>query len=694
MTSINEIILKSTNPFDNYRSVNFWHQQQDSEPTVESIHQEAIAIAQAILSQVAQDHRTRTVRIEGDPGSGKTYLLGRLKRTLNSKAFFAYIPPFPQNDYLWRHILRYTVDSMVQIPTGQQNSQLLLWLTHLSIFKKRPLKNRSLNESVLNWLRGDRQKFIKELRDIYQQSGINNADNFFGVLYDLTNPALYPLACEWLRGDDLSEESLAALAVKQSIDTEEAAYETLANFGRISTETQPIVLCFDQLESIARLPDGSLNLQALLNANTKLHDENRNFLIIISIITNTWKQSEGSIDQSHKDRLDQHIYLKAVNLEQAELLWATRLHPLHRQANPQPESLIYPLNRQYLEAQFPGGKTTPRNTLILGRDIFQEYKNWLAGGVYGSFKPSSSIEPKKTDKSELLASFKLKWLEEFEEIQQSITQIRHFSSPELIQMLLAAIAALQMEEIRTPLLTGTKFANYSLGYQFPNQSRQVGIVWTEDQNMSTFFYVMDACRKAIEQNPCQNLQLIRAEKVGKPNLLGHKLYAQIFTGSTHRHITPHLISVHYLTTYYSLVKDAREGDLVVGSETLGFKDLQALIQESKILHDCPLLQDLKVVSKQEQDTSEKANSNGRQNVNVEGEDAHQEIKEFLLTLVQSQQYMGRKILIQNTRSKFSQVNESQVQQLVEQLCRTKQLQIMNPDEQPEEQLVRLGSHFQ
>ncbi len=88
MTSIDELILRSTNPFDNYRSVNFWDQQQATEPTVTSIHKDAIASIEAILEQVALDHRTRTVRLEGDPGSGKTFLLGRLKRNLNSKSLF------------------------------------------------------------------------------------------------------------------------------------------------------------------------------------------------------------------------------------------------------------------------------------------------------------------------------------------------------------------------------------------------------------------------------------------------------------------------------------------------------------------------------------------------------------------------------------------------------------------------------
>jgi replication-associated recombination protein RarA len=98
MLSIDEIILRSINPFDNFFSVNFWHKQQQPEPTVDSIHQEVIAKIEAVLDQVAQDHHTLTVILDGDAGSGKTYLLGRLKKKFNHKAFFIYIPLFPQSD--------------------------------------------------------------------------------------------------------------------------------------------------------------------------------------------------------------------------------------------------------------------------------------------------------------------------------------------------------------------------------------------------------------------------------------------------------------------------------------------------------------------------------------------------------------------------------------------------------------------
>ncbi|MDF5732326.1 MAG: AAA family ATPase, partial [Rhizonema sp. PD38] len=273
MTSIDDLIKREVNPFDliNLKPGNFWGEHQDLVQMVKSIHQQEVTDIEELLDLVATDHRSRTVLVLGDTGSGKSYLLGRIKRTLNPKAFFAYIGSWFNSDRIWRHILQYSVDSLMQVPEGQQDSQLIIWLKSLSAFSKRSLKQRIFNNSIWELLQSDRQKFIKHLKETYKIAGIYNSDIFFGVLHDLTDPELYPLACEWLRGDDLSEESMQALKVRHCIDTEDAARNILANIGKVSTETQPIVLCFDNLDNIPRLPSGSQDFQALFNVNTTIH---------------------------------------------------------------------------------------------------------------------------------------------------------------------------------------------------------------------------------------------------------------------------------------------------------------------------------------------------------------------------------------------------------------------------------------
>jgi hypothetical protein len=667
---------------------------------VSSIHQEAVSVIEATLEQVARDHYTRTVILDGDSGSGKTYLLGRLKRSFNHKAFFVYIPPFPQSDYVWRHILRYTVDSLVQVPSGQKYSQLLLWLKSVLLaLKQRSLKDR-IKENILDLLQTDRQQFIKRLKDLYKQSGSNsiyNADKFFGILHDLTDPKLYPLACEWLRADDLSEESLEALRLKSSIDTEQVAREVLANFGRVAINTQPIVLCFDQLESIARSPDGGLDLQSLFNINTKIHDEDKNFLIIISILTNTWEHYKSRIDQSHRARIDREIPLRLITLEQAESLWASRLNGLHRQAQPPADSALYPLNAAELEESFPGGRTNPRDVLRLGREMFQAYKEWLVKTGTNGFKPVVASSPVTeaaashpvAEVSELQAIFKLKWQDELLKVKESVTRIRYFTSLELVEMLKEALLALQVGTLQAPLLDRTKFAGYSFSCQLPSQREEVGIIWTEDQGMDNFFHVMEACQRTLEQGRCRVLYLIRAETTGKPTLKGHQLYQQIFATAPHRHLEPDIASVQSLAAYYSLVKDAREGDLVVGSQTISLKMLQSLARESGIWDDCDLLrvlglvQDIPPFDQLQADEPPIFPPLELPPVNR----LLRQVDDYLLSLVRTHPVIGLQTLSHSAQKQFPQANAALVNERIQTLCQTQQMQVINPDAAVEAQLI-------
>jgi hypothetical protein len=554
----------------------------------------------------------------------------------------------------------------MQIPEGQQESQLMLWLKSLSAFTKRNVKQRIFNDSVWGLLQSNRLKFIKHLKDTYKKASIYNPDVFFGVLHDLTDPELYPLACEWLRGDDLSEESMQALKVKHSIEQEDAAKNILANFGRISTETQPIVLCFDNLDNIPRLPDGYQDFQALFNVNTTIHNDYiKNFLIVISIITNTWKQNSDRIQQADKAGIHQVFQLKRITLDQAEALWAYRLYPIHRQANPKPNSPIFPLERQFLEQKFPGGKTAPRNVLMLGQDEYQKYRG----------RTTPIIRPIKPPVDIIQSEFQLIWQHEYNKVQKRITKVNLLAAPELIRMLQEAIAALQVQGIKPKLLSG-KFTSYSLSYQQLGQKERIGVVWTEDSSMNSFVHVMNACQKVINSNLCKTLYLIRAAGVGNPKLAGNQIYRQIFTGTHHRHIKPTLSHVHYLATYHSLVNAALASELVVAGKILSLKELEDLIRKSEILNKCTLLQDLGIVS---------SKPDGGDNGNGEGK--LQDIKEFLLNLVKTQGYLAKKVLIQNTLSQFSQVTQSQVEVLIQELCQAKKIQIIDPNVPPEAQLI-------
>jgi len=490
---------------------------------------------------------------------------------------------------------------------------------------------------------------------------------------------LYPLICEYLRGDDLSQESLDSLGIDKSIETETVARETLTNLSRIIGNHQPIILYFDQLQSIGKLPDGTLDLPALFTANTKIREENIKLLIILNINNQTWKENETKISQLDKNNIDEIVYLRYISLAQAELLIESRLKLLYDQEVLQIPSPIYPLNRQRLEEEFPQGKTNIRDLFRYTRNTLQAYKKWLTkGSNKGNFVFPKYIDTQEFDDLEIEAGFSVIWYEKFTKIQQNITRIRQLSSPELVKFLEEILILFQVDRITYPLFIRTKYSSYSLGYQLKNNSNMLGFVWMEDPNLTSFFYVMEACRKTLEKNKSLKFYLIRAELLGNKDDKGYKIYDEIFMNSVHSHIIPDLTSIHYLATYNSLVESACEGDLVIAGKVIDLKELQYLMYKSNILNNCILLEKLGLV----------VNNNGldnQKNVNQQ----LKEYKNYVFHLVKSQICLSTQIVIQSTKYCFPELNESKIEALIQQLCWEKKLRIIDPKASLESQLVCL-----
>jgi hypothetical protein len=662
MASFGAIVLRNINPFDQINAVN------QREPIVDYIYQEAFIKIERQFNDVLQNNCPHTVLINGDDGSSNNYLLSRLEQQFNYKGLFVYIPPFPQREVVWQHILRYTVDTLVNTSDGNKRPQLLRWV---SKFKN------DIKSDVFDFLRNDKKKFINKLKDIYKGVKIYNDDTFFGILYDLTDSLLYPLACEYLRGNDLSQESLEALGIDKSIETETVARETLANLSKIAASNQPILFCFDHLQSIGKLPDGSLDLPALFTINTKIRDENITALIIFNISNCTWKENEERIRQINKHSIDEIVYLKDISLAQGELLIESGLKKLYNQGVSQIPSPIYPLSRQILEQEFPQGRSNPRDLLIYARSTLKAYKRWLTKGTdKGKFVFPHHDQNKEVNYLEIEAYFPVIWYEELAKTRQNLTKIDQLSSPELIKILEEILIVLQVDEIIYPLFVRTKYASYSLGYHVTNNSEMLGLVWMEDPNLTSFFHVMEACRKTIEKNPSLKLYLIRGESLGNKDDKGYKIYDQIFMNFSHSHIIPDLNCVQYLATYNSLLKSACEGSLVIAGKVIDLKDLRYLMQKSRILRNCVLLKKLELVLGN-------YGSEDQKNVNQ----LVKEYKYYIFYLVKSQLCLSIQVITERTNYCFPELSESKIEALIQQLCWEKKLKIIDPKAPLGSQLV-------
>ncbi len=695
MATLEQLLRKNINPFDpaTFKPGNFWKESQDQSQEITSIHQAAVEAVERTLADVLRDRRTRTLMLIGDSGSGKSHLLGRIKRQLNDRACFAYVDPWPDSQFIWRHVLRQTVDSLVEIPEGQTESQLIRWLKGLEIFRRKGIAQKLL---------GERSVFVRDLRASFPTA--YRGKEFFSVIYALLDPDLQMAAIDWLRGEDLDEDDLKRLRVRRSVDSEDAAQKMLSNIGWLASSTQPIVICFDNLDNIPRTQNGKPDLQALFNVNSTIHNSGlKNFLVIVSIITSNWRDHKYMIDPPDIARIDKSVMLRSITLDQAAELWASRLFPLHTQATPKPTSPIAPLTTDWLAHRCPGGKVAPRSALILANQLIGDFKrigrlpdipSQSAGNKKIPNGSTSAEEKTKSSAGSDRASFELMWQKDFKETGSHLRRISQFSSPELIRRLREAIEALQVSDIKPAILPSNAYASYSLGH-----SGQVGIIWTEDANLRSFFNVMRACQKIVDARIRGRLYLVRKEKLGNARNRGYQLFQEIFDGQKHVHLKPDLESVQYLETYHRMVNSAAGGELVVGAKTPNVQELQALVRESGVLSACKLLQQLGVTKQQEGEIN-LVKLVARKTPGKRGEKDTPPLKpvspspqdiavaeRYILNLMTTQSLMGMQVLVESTQEQVPAMNAAAVISLVHSLCHTNRIQILDPNAKPKDQLL-------
>ncbi|MGB3790469.1 MAG: ATP-binding protein [Phormidesmis sp.] len=699
MASLDQLIQKNLNPFDptTFRPGNFWKETQDLSHEVTSIHEHVVDSVEMVLERVAQDHKTRSLMLLGDSGSGKSHLLGRIKRRLNDRACFAYIGPWSDSQHIWRHVLRQTVDSLMEIPEGQSESQLIRWLKGLDFFKRGGFAKR---------LMGERGVFIRDMRASFPTA--YQGKEFFSVIYSLLNPDLQLIASDWLRGEDLDEEDLLLLRVKRSIDSEDAAQRMMSNLGWLADSTQPVVLCFDNLDNVPDMPNGQTGLKAMFNVNTIIHNEKlKNFLVVISLITSNWRANKDEIEYANLARVDQQLTLPKITIDQAIALWNFRLAPLHAQADPPPTSPIAPLTREWLDHKYPGGKLLPRLALMSAEQLIRDFKRTgklpevpdrtVVDGETGEIKPDPIVPT--SDKSDR-ASFELTWQKQFQETGKQLRRISQFSSPELIRRLQEALEALEVPNVQHAILPSPTYASYSLGYE---QSHRTCVVWTEDSNLTSFFHLMNACMRIREGQGRDRLYLIRKENLGTPRNRGYQMYQEVFSDKNHPHIKPDLVSVQHLETYHQLVNSAAGGELVIGTKTPHVKELQEFVRESGVLSTCTLLQQLGVVPSQSGDPVvlppvphnpkiiDPTVSPPVAVTPIESPDplpqALAVAERYILNIMTTQSLMGMQVLVENTQEQVPALDSAAVVDLIRSLCEANRVQMLDPNAPPENQLL-------
>jgi len=373
-----ERILSEPNPFGDRVVHSAWDSLAPLDD-IEAIHRPVRVLLEQTIGDVRQSGASRGVLLAGEAGAGKTHLLCWLRQRLGREAFFCYVKPFLDPRRVFRHIARAVISDLARPQRKGGRPQLARLLDPVI---------REVHASVGGG--GDLRAFREGLdRDPVQaraacrrgaailasrEPGLDR--RWLRVLLQVGFPETRHAALEWLRGEPLEASDLAALEVSGPLvpvgasleETEGRFRELLEQLGHLMAGVRPLVLSFDQNESLADAP-GLKGSDALTRAICLLHMA-PGYVLLTSVEVNHWKQHvERGMLASHRDRVaERSCLLRGVRRREAERLVAARMARL-RTSEAKPPSPTYPFGEGFFRA-FDEGPVEVRSLLgACGREI-------------------------------------------------------------------------------------------------------------------------------------------------------------------------------------------------------------------------------------------------------------------------------------------------------------------------------------
>jgi KaiC/GvpD/RAD55 family RecA-like ATPase len=387
------------NPFLQDRVDTPWQESFQDEP---DINRTAFQSIQNSVKAVYQGNQSRGLILHGEPGSGKTHLLQRLRffTQKDPRTWFIYIPPFPGPSRFWRHLLeRFFYDicqrsKLASLPGNQVPQRLPVEegpgqgpLTQIEEALTRHLLGKPLSstqELARLWADICKQDqpgepLFRRLTPTFNKLTVQfrlDPDVMKVIRHYLTwnNRAI---AYAYLLGRDLPDEDLTLLGVKQSLDDEERAKQAITTFCRLAGRHFTILLAFDQIEGLQLTLDDLEGLRTFANNVFYLMFECQNLLILSAVQTyfiDTLKKSMHS-SSYHRIAQDESV-LTLLNRESAKNLVELRLRTQEEIAHLQKEDpkrgLLWPFTTKEIEQLVPIGGVSARRLIREARHRFDE----------------------------------------------------------------------------------------------------------------------------------------------------------------------------------------------------------------------------------------------------------------------------------------------------------------------------------
>jgi hypothetical protein len=328
----------------------------DGQVDIADINSEAFEACQQLVRDVALGGFSAALTVFGDAGTGKTHLVGRVRRWLERQPenLFVFVRMETSPAGIWRHLRRNLAIAMLhENADGVRAIDFLLkdrW-NNLEL-----LANRDLSVVLEHLLEG------KHLRD----------------------------SAAWLRGEGLPDEVLSSLRLSAPGPDDEPEVTSRHIVMAICELIRPCVavFCMDQIEAVMSSPGDRDGPHAFGRVVSCLVDEARNAAVICCEQSSFVNLMEQILDNAARARvLGRRAAIHPLSWEQAQRLIAARLDTVPDVAvERRAHSGSWPLAAEQIRKIFKDNAAPARTILTRCKDLFDLW----------SGKESEKVEPLDT----------------------------------------------------------------------------------------------------------------------------------------------------------------------------------------------------------------------------------------------------------------------------------------------------------
>jgi hypothetical protein len=374
------------NPFLQNRVDTAWDARSIA-TDVPAINDEAFQHVLRTMAEVRESRQSHGLLLQGEPGSGKTHLLNRVRRWIqqDEHAWFVYILPITAPDRVYRDILQATANDLTRgAPDTHGVTQLAVAVARLFMsdinapireiadWWRRVMDEYPAGEALADYL-------VKHL-DVFVLP-LNLDGSVVRVVAQFLAGRNRAAARDWLLGRSLPDETLATLGVAFNLDDESTALTALSTLIRLGSDFSTVVFAFDQIEGLQIDPDDRTGLLAYAHAATQLLAQHENVAVVTCAQVHFVATLEAIVGRALFDRIaERKSSLKllttadATQLLQQRLRTDTDIEQVRVYEKPPNADPVWPLTKSQVELlSIP--VVSARTLLMRCRELFEAWQH-------------------------------------------------------------------------------------------------------------------------------------------------------------------------------------------------------------------------------------------------------------------------------------------------------------------------------